>query len=70
MTSEVAWVEDVGELGATVLGVRAEIGVQLVEGGEFCGGGGRLVHVGRLARYADFVALGGCGLEKGEEVGC
>lgn len=70
VAGEVAGVEDVGELGAAVLAVGAEIAVEFVEGGESRVGGGALVRVGGLEGDAHFVAVGGGAFEDGEEMRC
>ena len=68
MAVEVAGVEDVGELGATVLTVWTEVAVELGQGFEFGVGGGGLVGVGGLVGDADGVTVRCCLLQNGEEM--
>lgn len=55
--------EDLGKFGACIEGVWADVGVDLVEGGEFRGGEGSAVEVGGLENKA---GVGRC-LEVWEE---
>ena len=61
MPSQVARVEEVGELAAAVLAVGAEVGFELGQGREFGVLGRVLVRVGGLDGDADCVVIIRCG---------